>query len=294
MTEGAERSGVYAGTYGQNVYLYNNTFYADGADAATVYGANLSSEAGTDVAENNIFYFVNSDIQKALIGASGNVVDYNLYYPMKDTDDDGAHSLGGDPMFKTPGSDFHLTELSPARKSAATISIFSDDYDGTPRPAGAWDMGAYQYSDGTTADAAADAAANDSAFTDGGADDAIGAVDAPPGADGSGTPDAGTPDASTLDANVPVERPVADGGDVRPTQATAGSDGCACTSGASGTTSLPLLVALTAISLGGLRRRRRSWKDADCAPTYARPPSTKPDRVLRGRRTSLRRASYCR
>jgi hypothetical protein len=148
MTKGAERSGVYVGDSAHNVYLYNNTFYLDGTAATTGYGITLNSGVGTNVAENNIFYFINWSIQNALIGTSGNAVDYDLYYPTKDSDDNGTHSKAGDPLFKTNGSDFHLTELSVARKSAVTISLFNDDFDGAPRPAGAWDIGAFQYDAG--------------------------------------------------------------------------------------------------------------------------------------------------
>jgi pectate lyase len=82
MTKGTERSGVYAGTYGDNVHVYNNTFYLDGAGATTTYGVTLRGSSG-DVAENNVFYFKNADIQGALVGANGSTVDYNLYFPTK-------------------------------------------------------------------------------------------------------------------------------------------------------------------------------------------------------------------
>jgi len=252
MTKGTERSGVYAGTFGQNISLYNNTFYADGAGATTVYGINLGAGAGTDVAENNIFYFINSNIQNALVGASGNTVDYNLYYPARDPDDTGAHSLSGDPLFNSPGSDFHLTALSPARNNAVTISMFSTDADGIPRPAGAWDMGAYQYRVGTTADAGA----GDAEVGDGGGD-AIGAVEVPAGADGAVTPEASGRAISTPDVDLPGNPPVEAGGYAQPTQRTPASGGCSCTSIPSGGAPSPVLVAAMALPLGACRRRRR-------------------------------------
>ena len=143
MAKGDERAGVYVGDSAHNIGVYNNTFYLDGAGATLCYGITLGSGAGTNVAENNVFYFVNWSIQDAVGGLSGNTVDYNLYYPTRDSFDNGAHSKAGDPFFKTVGSDFHLTDLSPARKSALAVSLFSDDFDGSPRPAGAWDMGAF-------------------------------------------------------------------------------------------------------------------------------------------------------
>ena len=247
MTEGAERSGVYAGTYGQNVYLYNNTFYLEGTGAATTYGITLGSGAGTDVAENNVFYFVNSDIQDSLIGATGDTVDYNLYYPTKDSDDDGVHSLGADPLFKASGSDFHLTERSPARNSALTISLFSDDFDAKTRPAGAWDMGAYQYGDGGPVGAGE--------ITDGGASDSINVADASPAVDDAGPPDVESPPSNAPDAATPGGGPViaTGGGQLAPAEPIIGV--CNCRSVPSGTASLPLLLAL--IATGLVRRRRK-------------------------------------
>jgi MYXO-CTERM domain-containing protein len=249
MTKGTERSAIYAGTFGNNVYVYNNTFYLDGTGATTTYGVSLRSGAG-DVVENNIFYFKNSNVQSALVASSGNAVDYNLFYPTKDSDDTGIHSLDGDPLFKTPGSDFHLTEPSPARKGAIAVSIFSNDFDTTPRPAGAWDMGAFQYGAGTAADAGG--------VTDGSASDRMNVVDVPPEADGAGTLGASGPATGPPDAKMPVDRPIADGDDAQPTQATADSAGCNCNSARSGAAPLPLVLALTAIGFGGRRRRQRS------------------------------------
>ena len=123
MTKGTERSGVYAGTYGNNVHVYNNTFYLEGTGATRTYGVTLMGNA-TDIAENNVFYFMNADIQGGLVGASGNTVDYNLYYPMMDSEDVGAHSLVGDPLFAATGTDFHLTDrLSCAWKRRDDLAL---------------------------------------------------------------------------------------------------------------------------------------------------------------------------
>jgi hypothetical protein len=149
MTKGAERSGIYAGNLSHDIQVYNNTFYLDGSGAAKCYAITLNSGAGTHVVKNNIFYTVGWDAQDALEGQGGNAVDRNLYYPAKDADDGGASSLTGDPLFKAVGSDFHLAGGSPALAAGAAVPLFEGDFDGVKRPAGAWDIGAYQASDGT-------------------------------------------------------------------------------------------------------------------------------------------------
>lgn len=151
MTKGSERAGIYAGDSSHGIRIYNNTFYLDGTQATLCYGITLNSGAGTNVVENNIFYFINWTIQDALVGTGGNSIDYNLYYPAKDSGDNGLHTSAGDPLFKTTGSDFHLTPLSVARKSALTLSFFDTDFDGTLRPAGGWDRGAFQFDSLTSA-----------------------------------------------------------------------------------------------------------------------------------------------
>jgi hypothetical protein len=150
MTKGAERSGIYAGNVSHDIQVYNNTFYLDGAGAAKCYAITLNSGAGTHVVKNNIFYASNWSAQDAILGLGGNAIDRNLYYPAKDADDSGASSLAGDPLFKAAGSDFHLTGKSPALAAAAAVPLFDADFDGVKRPAGAWDIGAFQLSDGTS------------------------------------------------------------------------------------------------------------------------------------------------
>ncbi len=259
MTEGAERSGIYAGTDGHDVDVYNNTFYVDGTGATTVYGVDLSSGAGTDVAENNIFYFANSNVQEAVVGAAGNTVDYNLYFPAKDSDDTGAHSFASDPLFQSTGSDFHLTALSPARKKGITISTFDDDADGTPRPAGAWDIGAFQYGV-CAADAAADAALEAAADATADAEE-IGEVSA----SGSTEPldaYASTAEAAAVEASsgmvtpgaaAPADGSVEKGSNASAAVPVAGQRGCRCTSVPSDSHSFPWTLPLLAVVFGSRR-----------------------------------------
>jgi hypothetical protein len=151
MAKGAERSGIYAGDGAHDIRVFNNTFFLDGtAGAVKGYGVTLNSGAGTNSVRNNIFHFKDWSSQDAVAGVDGNAFDYNLYHPQMDKDDDGSHSLAGDPLFKIPGSDFRLQDGSPARGKARPLPLnFNVDIEGTPRPAGAWDMGAYQSGDGT-------------------------------------------------------------------------------------------------------------------------------------------------
>ncbi len=147
MTKGAERSGIYAGTGAHDIFVYNNTFYAEAAGSVKCYAVTLNAGAGTNAVVNNIFYSEGGG--EALIGATGDQVDYNAYFPERDAEDKGGHSYAADPVFVTTGKDFHLTPLSPACNRGFPLPLFATDMEGKPRPTSVWDLGAYQIGDGT-------------------------------------------------------------------------------------------------------------------------------------------------
>ncbi len=147
MRKGAERSGIFTGDGTNHVHVYNNTFYAEGTGSSHCSAILFNSGHGTNVAVNNIIYFSNWDIKDAIWPANGDTIDYNMYFPQKDSDDEGTHSFAADPLFVDVSADnFHLSSNSPAINKGYNVGTpFDSDFDGVPRPQGtSTDIGAYE------------------------------------------------------------------------------------------------------------------------------------------------------
>ena len=76
-------------------------------------------------------------------------VDHNLFKSGEKSATSGSNAVmsAADPFVNRAGKDFHLSSASPARNMGQAIADIATDLDGKPRPAGATDAGAYQYSE---------------------------------------------------------------------------------------------------------------------------------------------------
>jgi parallel beta-helix repeat protein len=115
---------------GTNNQVYNNTIYSN--DLAGIY---IDPTAPNSIINNNIIYNNGSGIVDG--GATGTVLSNNLTT---------------DPKFvNVSANDFSLQASSPAINAGMTISVVTTDMKGVARPQGAaYDIGAYEYSQGTT------------------------------------------------------------------------------------------------------------------------------------------------
>jgi hypothetical protein len=156
LTTGGNREAITAyapsSTEIYNVQIYNNTIYLACSGATTCVGIDFRalSDVG-NVAKNNIFYTL-SGASVPLRTQGNKIFDYNLYYPSKDSDDDGAHSFVGDPLFVNMGTqDFYVSESSPVINRGVTFGAVTTDFDGITRPQGtAYDIGAYEFTGSTS------------------------------------------------------------------------------------------------------------------------------------------------
>jgi hypothetical protein len=136
--------------------IWNNTFAATNKNGNTVNGVITNDwdfPADALDLENNIFSPASSAIpyQGGSVGVSTGIgnVSHNLYFGGAGSTSFDAAPVAGDPLFETPGSDYHLRAGSPAidAGSAAASVLVTTDYDVlTVRPQGAgFDIGAYEY-----------------------------------------------------------------------------------------------------------------------------------------------------
>ena len=112
----------FSGASGNKVY--NNTIYKNGGE-----GLQIRSTASGTLVKNNIIY-------SNLVAINNQGVTTTL-----------SNNLTTDPRFvNAAGSDFHLTSGSAAVDKGILLSEIPDDYERTPRPAGAsYDIGADEY-----------------------------------------------------------------------------------------------------------------------------------------------------
>ena len=141
-----------------NVHVYNNTFYNMQQPAISLY----SSYAKQVYASNNIMY-VSPGRQYILFGTyatdypdwSNIALENNLYYGNGDGPSQDAKAINSNPLFADEGGlNLYLQETSPARDAgtSSVSGVLTKDYYGFSRPQGAaYDIGAFEYTDGTTA-----------------------------------------------------------------------------------------------------------------------------------------------
>lgn len=110
-------------------------------------GIDFRSESDVgNVVKNNIIYTA-SGTSDPLVTQGNKIIDYNLYYPSKDSDDMGTNSRVGDPSFNDISKgDFSLKTGSVAIDSGVNITLVTNDFIGTNRPKGnKYDIGAYEH-----------------------------------------------------------------------------------------------------------------------------------------------------
>jgi hypothetical protein len=144
-----------ANVYGQVAEIYNNTFYNKCANPSN-WCFFIRSYSNPTI-KNNVFYADHTGGDMLSGGTFTGVEDYNLWYPTKDPDDDGANSKIGNPLFANIGTkDFSLQPSSLAIDKGVNLSsLFTTDFAGTTRPRGSgYDIGAYEYNSGSTSNPA--------------------------------------------------------------------------------------------------------------------------------------------
>ena len=136
--------------------IWNNTFAGTNKNGNASYGVITNDwvfPADALNLQNNIFLPTTSAIpyQGGSVGLSPGIgtVTHNLYYGGAGIASFDSAPVSGDPKFKAPASDFHLSLGSKAidTGSAAVSSLVAVDYDVlTSRPLGnGFDIGAYEY-----------------------------------------------------------------------------------------------------------------------------------------------------
>jgi len=129
----------------KNTVIANNTFYT-----ATGTMLVIEQDAGhtNTVIANNIFYQTGSGAMSEVAANSGLSFQNNCWYGGSAGSAAGSGDMSADPLLVNPGStlasDYKLQPGSPAIHAGSTVSQVSDDFFGTPRPQGQYDIGAYQ------------------------------------------------------------------------------------------------------------------------------------------------------
>lgn len=129
--EGGSSAGIRVFT-GSATEVYNNTSYGNGG-----YGIAVDSYSSNAVVRNNILYA--NGLGNYSDGGYATVASNNL--------------TSSDPRFvNAAGHDFSLQASSPAINAGTTISVVTNDRNGTARPqGGVYDIGAYEYVAGQVA-----------------------------------------------------------------------------------------------------------------------------------------------
>ncbi len=128
----------------KNTVIANNTFYT-----ATGTMLVIEQDAGhtNTVIANNIFYQTGSGAMSEVAANSGLSFQNNCWYGGSAGSAAGSGDMSADPLLVNPGStlasDYKLQPGSPAIHAGSTVSQVSDDFFGTPRPQGQYDIGAY-------------------------------------------------------------------------------------------------------------------------------------------------------
>jgi len=119
-----------------------NTIADNSVAMSLVAGVNCTI-AQSATFSNNIVWNNTSGTSKLQIGGNCLWLYSDIGDPAASTPPPGTGNLGVDPSFATPGIDYHLTPLSPARNAADPAATLAVDIDGDARPQdGRSDMGA--------------------------------------------------------------------------------------------------------------------------------------------------------
>lgn len=120
------------GNYASNIYIFNNTVYANDFVDMWHGGIWISDTNAHNVVVQNNISVSNANTQIYVVTNATLSVNFS----------------NGIPGFANASSnDFHLLSTSPAIDAGMSNGAVMFDYDGNPRPWGAaWDMGAYEYS----------------------------------------------------------------------------------------------------------------------------------------------------
>lgn len=133
-----ESGGISIGSNVGSSKIYNNIIASNKG-----LGIRADNSDAGNIVENNILYQNSPQLWQG----TGNVYDYNLYFPDISFTGKGSHDITGDPQFVNTGvGDYHLVSSSPAINKGASLLEVSKDIEGNARPQGsAYDIGAYEY-----------------------------------------------------------------------------------------------------------------------------------------------------
>jgi len=124
-------------TMTENLELYNNIIYMDSARPVFQMGSDSMPSIDELSANNNIWF--NEQGVKFRISPTDRDLDEWRTYSGEES-----NSTEANPLFESLGSDFHLTEDSPAVDKGAHVGVLYD-YDGNLRPNGnGFDIGCYE------------------------------------------------------------------------------------------------------------------------------------------------------
>ncbi|MDR4498090.1 MAG: hypothetical protein MRK02_09260 [Candidatus Scalindua sp.] len=154
-TVGVGRQSVYitGSPTGGAFNIYNNTFVINPDGAGTnSWAIKTTYWGGTQddiTIKNNIFYYTatNTDPIVTKIGKPNPTMDNNIYFNCSDSNDTGANSFVGNPLFNSIGKqDFYLQSSSPAIDAGTATLFATKDYKGYSRSYGRGpDIGACEF-----------------------------------------------------------------------------------------------------------------------------------------------------
>ena len=138
------KAGIIVYSTQDQIRIQNNTIY-------NCAGQGIGTSSGSNVLLRNNFLFGNNGTADQVDLSHGTVdSDYNAYSTPWGYTLEGTHSVSLTPdqalaaVVNVDAGDFHPSETSPLKDAAVTLDSFSDDFYGTVRISGHWDIGAVQ------------------------------------------------------------------------------------------------------------------------------------------------------
>lgn len=132
----------------KDIYIINNTIYDNGKGSwgGGIGIFNLETQnlvIRNNICSQNLLYQILAEVpDTGFITADYNLIHGYRSYPREIY---GSNPVTGDPLFISPGTDFHLQAGSPALDSGSASGAPSTDFDGVARPQGTgYDIGAYE------------------------------------------------------------------------------------------------------------------------------------------------------